>query len=402
MPMLFEITFIAAILLIGYAYIGYPLVVWLLSRLIPRPVIKADIEPKISLIIAAYNEEISIARKLSNSLAQDYPQEKLEVIVASDCSTDRTDEVVSGYANKRVVLHRQAVRLGKTAAQNNAVRQSSGEILVFSDATTMYETNALRRIVRSFADPEVGCVAGQLLYATDVNSATRSGCRSYWSYEKMLRESESRLGTLIGVSGCFYAVRRSSYVRMAGDMSSDFCIASEIRLQGLRTVYDPEAISIETANKDGRDEFKMRVRIIEQTLSAMHVYRRLLNPSHHGLFAFQLISHKALRYAVPLFLLVAFLANGLLATESQVYRVLFTAQTGFYSLAVAGWIWDRAGVRCGLAGLPYYFALANTACVVAFSKFMQGEAHIVWEPARDNGSPNESSGSKIKAEGLAR
>jgi cellulose synthase/poly-beta-1,6-N-acetylglucosamine synthase-like glycosyltransferase len=399
--MLIEIILITAILLIVYAYVGYPLLVRILCRLVPRPVIKLPIEPKVSLIIAAYNEEGIIARKLANSFEQDYPPDKLEIIVASDCSIDGTDQIVRSHADRGVLLHRQSVRLGKTVAQNNAIRISTGEVLVFSDATTMYKSNALSRIVRSFADPEVGCVAGQLVYTDDSRTAAGSGCQSYWSYETMIRESESLLGSLIGVSGCFYAVRRSSYVRMACDMSSDFCIASEMRLQGLRTVYEPEAISFETVNTSGRDEFAMRVRIIEQTLSAMHVYRQLLDPRQSGLFAFQLISHKVLRYAVPLLLLIAFLSNALVAGESEIYRILFAAQTGFYALALAGWVWERAGVRPGLAGLPYYFLLANAASVVAFHKFMKGEAHVMWEPLRDNNA-EETANSEIKAEGLAR
>ncbi|HXG68764.1 MAG TPA: glycosyltransferase family 2 protein [Blastocatellia bacterium] len=397
-----ELIFIASLLLIAYTYVGYPALAFALSRLFARPVRRAEIEPKVSVIIAAYNEEGCIAEKLENTLALDYPKDKLEIIVASDCSTDGTDAIARSYANRGVKLYRQPKRFGKTVAQNEAVKVSSGEILVFSDATTMYERDALRKIVRSFANPEVGCVAGQLIYADRAASAVGQGCRSYWGYEKFLKHCESRLGSLIGVSGCLYAVRRSNYARMAQDMSSDFAIATEIYLQGLRTVYDPEAIAFEDTNKRGRDEFRMRVRIIEQTMSAMHAYREALNPRRHGMFAFQMLSHKALRYAVPIFLILAFASNALLAGESEIYNALFLAQVVFYLAALAVWACDRAGLRLGLLGLPYYFVLANLASLVAFVKFIRGEAHVVWEPIREGGPAGENSGRRVAAGGVPR
>jgi cellulose synthase/poly-beta-1,6-N-acetylglucosamine synthase-like glycosyltransferase len=372
--------------LIAYTYAGYPALVYLLSRLIERPVRRADITPRVSVIIAAYNEERDIAQKIENTLALRYPSDKLEVIVASDCSSDRTDEIVSSYASKGVALRRRPERLGKSVAQNHAMKSSTGEVLVFSDATTMYEPDTIRKIVRSFADSEVGCVAGHLHYVDRSATAVGQGCRSYWGYERFIKQSESRLGSLIGVSGCLYAVRRSCYARLALDMSSDFVIASEIHLQGLRTVYDCEAVATEDTNKRGRDEFRMRVRVIEQTLSALHRYRRVFNLRKHGLFAFQMISHKVLRYGVPFFLIAAFLSNMMLVGSSDIYRLAFVGQSAFYLAAAAGWVCDRLGLRIGPLGFPYYFALTNTASLVAFLKFMRGEAHVVWEPVRETGS----------------
>src|SRR5205085_1518480 len=229
-----------------------------------------------------------------------------------------------------VILHRRPERLGKSVAQNHAVKVAGGEVLVFSDATTMYAPDAVRQIVRSFADPEVGCAAGQLIYVDDAQTAVGKGCRSYWGYEKFIKASESRAGSLIGVSGCLYAVRRSSYARLALDMSSDFVIATEIHLQGQRTVYERDAVAMEDTNQQSRDEFRMRVRVIEQTFSALHRYRVALGLGEHGLFAFQLISHKILRYAVPLFLAVAFAANACLVGESAFYHLSFVAQLVFY------------------------------------------------------------------------
>ena len=376
-----QIIFILLLLLVAYAYVGYPLLILVLSRLLPRRVRKADITPKVSLIIAAHNEERDIAAKLDNALALDYPRDKLEIIVASDCSTDRTDEIVRGYGEP-VILDRQRERLGKSVAQNHAARVASGDILIFSDATTMYAPDAMRRLVRSFADPQVGCVAGQLIYVDRAATGIGRGCRTYWSYEKLIKASESRAGSLIGVSGCLYAVRRSSYAPLALDMSSDFVIATEMHLQGLRTVYERDAVAVEETNQRSRDEFRMRVRVIEQTYSALHRYGAALNPRRHGLFAWQLISHKLMRYAVPFFLVAIFALNWSLAGVSSSYRWSFIAQITFYLLALAGWAGARLGLRLGVLALPYYFALANMAALAAFIEFMRGRANVVWEPVR--------------------
>ena len=264
-----QVVFIAAIAMMAFIYVGYPALMFALSFVFRRPVRRADITPRVSVIIAAYNEERDIAAKLKNTLALDYPRDRMEIIVASDCSTDRTDEIVRRFRKRGVILHRQPDRFGKTVAQHRAVKVSSGEILVFSDATTMYEPDALRKIVRSFADPEVGCVAGQLIYVDAAASAVGKGCRSYWGYEKFLKRCESQVGSLIGVSGCLYAVRRICHARLANDMIDDFVIATEIHLQGLRTVYEPEAIAMEDTNHRAKDEFRMRVRVIKQTMSAL-------------------------------------------------------------------------------------------------------------------------------------
>ncbi len=360
-----------------------------LSRLRNRPIRKADITPKVSVIIAAHNEERDIAAKIEKTLALDYPKERLEIIVASDCSTDRTDEIVRAYAESGVILFRQNERLGKTMAQNGAVEISSGEIIVFTDATTSYERDMLRKIVRSFADLQVGCVSSHVVYVDHSKSSVGQGCRSYWSYEKLIQQSESRMGSMIGVTGCLYAVRRSAYTPLARDMCSDFVIASEVYLKGLRTVYEREAISIEDTNKRSRDEFRMRVRIMEQTMSALSRYRETLNLRRHGMFAFQMLSHKVLRYAVSALLLIAFVSNIFLIGDSRIYQAAMAGQGAFYLAALAGWLVERTGARLGVFALPYYFALANVAIIVAFVKFMRGEAHVVWEPLREANPSSE-------------
>ncbi len=382
------IIFCTSIFLITYSYIGYPILLGILSYLFPRPTRRAEITPRISLIITARNEEKDIRAKLQNALSLDYPRENYEIIVASDASTDRTDEIIKSFHEHGVILHREDRHYGKTITQSRAVKQSSGEILVFSDATTKYEHQALRSIVKQFADPEVGCVAGQLIYADPSSSAVGKGCSSYWDYEKLIKHFESQLGSLIGVSGCLYAVRRSCYARLTDDMIDDFVIATEIHSQGLRTVYEPEAIAFEETNKESRAEFKMRVRIIKQTLSALSRYRSMFSIHGHYSYAFQMISHKIMRYLVPFFLIAAFISNLFLVGEHRFFDFTFAAQGSLYVLALIGCSFSNFGFRrLGPLAFPYYFLLVNLAILVAILKSITGERYIVWEPSRERTLP---------------
>ncbi|MCI0525615.1 MAG: glycosyltransferase family 2 protein [Acidobacteria bacterium] len=382
-----QCVFIFAMGGIALIYAGYPALIFALSLLFRRPVRRDDITPRVSVIIAAYNEERDIGAKLKNTLSLDYPRDRLEIIVASDCSTDRTDEIVDGFSEQGVILYRQPDRFGKTVAQHRAVEVSSGEILIFSDATTAYEPDAISKIVRSFADPEVGCVAGQLIYVDAMDSAVGKGCRSYWGYEKFLKRCESHVGSMIGVSGCLYAVRRICHARIAGDMIDDFVIATEIHLQGLRTVYDPEATAFEDTNNRARDEFRMRVRVIKQTMSALRRYRRALNPFRHKMFAIQMIAHKVLRYAVPFLLIAALIASGVASGSVDWLQFAFFCQLALYGAAFVGWIGERLKIKLGPLAIPYYFALVNAASLVAFLKALYGERYVVWEPIRGQPKP---------------
>src|SRR5262245_49265163 len=378
-----QVVFIAAIAVMAFIYVGYPALMLAISFVFRRPVRRADITPRVSVIIAAYNEERDIKAKLKNTLALDYPRDRMEIIVASDCSTDQTDEIVRRFRRKGVFLYRQPYRFGKTIAQNRAVKVSSGEILIFSDATTMYEPDAIRKIVRSFADPEVGCVAGQLIYVDAATSSVGKGCRSYWGYEKFLKRCESHVGSLIGVSGCLYAVRRTCHTRLANDMIDDFVIATEIHLQNLRTVYEPEAIAFEDTNHRSKDEFRMRVRVIKQTMSALGRYRKALNPFRHKMFAFQMISHKILRYTAPFLLVTALVASGSASGSVRWLRIAFLGQLALYGAAIIGGIGERLKIKLGPLAFPYYFTLVNAASFVAFLKAIGGKNYVVWEPIRN-------------------
>lgn len=399
-----EFIFWLSAAVLCYTYVGYPLLLWIVSALRPRAVRREECKPTVSVIITAYNEERDLAAKLENTLALDYDPAKLEIIVASDCSTDRTDEIARSFAERGVRLHRQTERLGKTAAQNAAVPIARGEVILFSDATTMYQPDVLRAIVPSFADASVGCVAGRLIYVDPTQSAVGQSARSYWGYETFLKTHESRVCSLIGASGCLYAVRRSAYIPLYHEACSDFIIATKMVEQNLRAVFEPSAVCTEETNRRADKELSMRVRVITQTINDLWRHRMMMNPLRSGFYAVELVSHKVLRYLVPLFLLVILAASALLARHSVFYSLVLAAQLFFYAAAALGWTLERMNLRTRLFALPHYFVLSNLASLIAFYKFLSGERYARWEPIRDtsNAQSNLAVTGNISATSQAR
>lgn len=377
-----EIIFWICVGLLAYVYMGYPILVYIVSRLFPRSVSAAPIEPRVTVLITAFNEEAAIREKIENTLLIDYPPDKLEILVASDGSTDRTDDIVREFAPRGVRLFRQEGRAGKTATQNNAVTEASGEIVLFSDATTMYARDIFRTLLPPFADETIGCVAGRLVYVDEADTSVGSGAQSYWGYETFIKSAESRACSLIGASGCLYAVRRSAYEPMYPEACSDFLICTELYRKGLRSIFAPEAVCFEKTNLSIEQELRMRVRVISQTLTDLWRNRDMVDPLKSGFFGLELISHKVLRYAVPLILAVLFAASTLLSGTYTIYTAAFLAQTLFYVLAATGWCLERSGMHMRLLAMPLYFMLANLASVVAFYKFLRGETYARWEPIR--------------------
>jgi cellulose synthase/poly-beta-1,6-N-acetylglucosamine synthase-like glycosyltransferase len=382
-----ESIFIFSLIALIYIYLGYPLLVYLVSRIRPRPVKRGPVEPPVTILITAYNEERDIRQKLENTLRIDYPSEKLEILAASDGSTDRTDEIVKEFAGRGVRLFRQEGRVGKTATQNNAVALAAGEIILFSDATTAYPENVLREILPAFADESVGCVAGKLIYVDRNRTTIGQGAKSYWNYETFLKEAESRACSLIGASGCLYAVRRAAYRPMYPEACSDFLIATVLYEQGLRTIYEPNAVCTEETNNKSDKELRMRVRVISQTFTDLWRNRRMMNPWRSGFYSIELISHKLLRYTVPLFLILLLLTSAYRAPASVIFQLFFVAQTGFYLAALLAWFVERSGGRLGLLAMPLYFSLANLASLIGFYKFLCGERYARWEPIRETVRP---------------
>jgi cellulose synthase/poly-beta-1,6-N-acetylglucosamine synthase-like glycosyltransferase len=384
--MSFEFIFWCSISMLVYVYIGYPCIAYLLSQWFGRPVCKQDIEPSVSVVISAYNEQDCIEATVENKLEQDYPPDKLEILVVSDSSSDNTDQQIKCMSNlcsrypERVRLLRQEPRAGKTSALNMAIDEAHGEIIVFSDANSMYSENAIRLLARNFADPAVGYVTGSMVYVNKEQSATAEGCSSYMRYENFLRGQETGVGSVVGVNGGIDAIRKEQFSPMRADQLPDFVLPLNIVSQGYRVVYEPSAILREPALERGDDEYRMRIRVSLRALWALWDMRHLFNVFRYGFFSVQLLSHKLLRYAVFLFLIGAAASNLALITDSTLYQFTLFAQVGFYALAIRGYMKSRAGERSRIGYMPYYFMLLNLASAQAFGKFVAGKKQVIWEP----------------------
>ena len=375
-----ELLFWSSTALIAYAYVGYPMALALI-RLVHKEVVnKADITPSVTFIITAYNEERRIGEKLNNTLKLDYPAALLEVIVASDCSSDRTDQVVRSYEDRGIKLVRADLRKGKEAAQKLAVGVAKGEILVFSDVATILQPDAIRNIVKSFNDPSVGCVSSADRFV-DQDGRT-SGEGAYVKYEMFLRSLESTVYSLVGLSGSFFAAR-SSVCRQSWseDLQSDFnTLLSSVRL-GLRGVADPESVGYYHNLLDQRKEYERKVRTVVRGISVFMRSVSLLNPLRYHIFAWQLFSHKLCRWLVPFAMIAALVANGWLALSSPVYGVILLVQGGFYSLALV-YMLSRRVPSVGMLRIPSFFVMANLSILDAWMRYFRGERIMSWTPSK--------------------
>jgi glycosyltransferase involved in cell wall biosynthesis len=374
-----EWVFWMSVLFVFYAYAGYPLLLLLLGTLRSHPVQGRTFQPTVSLIITAYNEEKRIGEKLTNTLRLDYPRDRLDIVVASDCSTDGTDDIVKSFAPSGVRLVRSGVKGGKEAAQKLAVGSTGGDILVFSDTATILESEAVSTIVRNFADETVGCVSSVDRFI-DADGIV-SGEGAYVRYEMWLRRLETRVNTLVGLSGSFFAARRTVCREWAADLQSDFnTLLNSVRL-GLRGVADPESIGYYKNLADQRKEYERKVRTVVRGISVFMRNLTLLNPVRYQLFAWQLLSHKLCRWLVPFAMIVALTANGYLALSSSFYRVTLLAQSGFYALALM-YIGTRRVPRFGMLRLPSFFVMVNVSILDAWLRYFRGERIVSWNPSK--------------------
>lgn len=380
MTLLVTIAFWACIALLIYVYLGYPLVAALGARMMDRRVQKATQTPKVTIAIAAYNEASVIRQTIENKLALDYPAQRLEILVVSDGSTDETDQIVGSFSGRNVRLIRQEPRQGKTAALNAAVVHARGEIIVFSDANSLYHRDALRHLAANFADRTVGYVTGRMLYMHPDGSVIGDGCSTYMRYEHFLRGAEVRLGSLVGVNGGIDAVRRRLYQPMSPHQQPDFELPLAVIAQGYRVVYEPNAILNEHALLRSADEYRMRVRVALRALYTLKENRRLLNPIRYGIYAYQLWSHKVLRYGAFVPLTAAYGLNLLLVGQGVTYAVALGAQTAVHLGALTGWYFARRGRSSGPLGTLFYLSLLNVASAHACLKLLAGERQATWNP----------------------
>jgi cellulose synthase/poly-beta-1,6-N-acetylglucosamine synthase-like glycosyltransferase len=365
---------------IAYPYAVYPLLLYLVSRVRPRYVRKGDITPAVSLIITVYNAGAHLGEKLDNSLAVGYPAGKLQIIVASDASDDGTDAVAAAYAGRGVQLCRAPARAGKTATQNLACAMDTGEILVFSDVTTRLAPEALRAIVRPFADPEVGLVSGEDVSYSPTDHAAAVGEGMYVRYEMQIRRLETLAGSLIGASGCFYAMRRHLRSQLPPELVEDFAAPLLVIRAGRRVVSEPDARAYVPTTRSLRAEFQRRVRIQIGGVVALWQFRGLLNPLRNPRLAWMLASHKLARWLVPMWLLVCLAANLLLVRHHQAY-VPAALQAGLYLLALLGFALSGSGRAPAWALVPASFLLANSAIATGSVLALLGRRAAVWQPS---------------------
>lgn len=374
MIFLFWLSFIV----LFYAYFGYPLLLMLISYFKPvqaHPVAEYVFQPFVTIIIPVYNEERIIEAKIKNTLFLKYPREKTEIFIVSDGCTDGTEELVRQYADKGVKLVSLPARQGKASALNVGMKNTSGCIVIFSDASIMLNEDALQNIVYPFRSSEIGCVSGE----DHISEVGGEGL--YGKYELFLRNLESRVNSIVGASGCFYAQRRSLCPRFIEGMAPDFISVLATVSAGFRAITCPSAKGFMKSLSVPKDEYARKVRTFIRGITTLMRFKKLLNPLQYGIFSIELISHKLLRWWSAIFLIVLAFSNGFLL-HSTFYILFFIMQLGFYGLAVAGWVRSEMLEKNKIFRIPYYFCLVNIAALVAWLKYLKGIRLEIWEPSK--------------------
>lgn len=379
---LVEFCFWLSACMIVYVYLGYPFCAFLLSKILRKSVQKDDIRPKVSILIAAYNEELCIANTIQNKLLLDYPKELLEIIVISDGSTDRTDELVNDFSEQGVLLIRQEPRAGKTAALNKGVDHANGEIIIFSDANSMYASDTVSHLVSCFADESVGYVTGKMIYVNPSGTMVGDGCSAYMHYENRLRASETALGSVVGVDGGVDAMRRELYTPLNPDQLPDFVQPLKVIEKGYRVVYEPKALLQEEVSKDESGEYRMRVRVALRALWAMSDMKTLLFGKAGFLFAWQIWSHKACRYFCFIWFILLFASNIQLIDKGIFFAGFFLIQILSYILPLIPIHILRVAKLGNFSRLIEYFIVINVASAHAFFKYVNREKQVLWNPRK--------------------
>ena len=384
MSALTEWLFWSSLSLIFYAYFGYPLLLWLISQVSSRKVNKGAILPSVTFIITAYNEERRIKEKLENTLRLSYPEGLMEIVVASDSSSDGTDEIVRSYAIRGVTLIRAPQRKGKEAAQKLAVQYAKGEILVFSDVATVLSEDAIRNIVSNFSDSTVGCVSSVDRFID--KDGRISGEGAYVKYEMLLRSLEARVNSLVGLSGSFFAAR--SVICRQGwseDLQSDFNTVLNSMRMGFRGVADPQSVGYYKNITDERKEFERKVRTVLRGISVFAKSVALINFGQYRLFAWQLISHKLCRWLVPFALALLLLSNLMLIKLHWLYGAVLFLQLLFYGIGAIGWAFPSVPIP--LRKIPTFFVVVNLAIMQAWYRYLRGDRIVGWQPSERSVMP---------------
>jgi cellulose synthase/poly-beta-1,6-N-acetylglucosamine synthase-like glycosyltransferase len=364
-----------------YVYAGYPIFLAILSRFFRFRLPERGFTSRLSILIAAYNEESGIQRKIEQTLALDYPSELMEILVLSDGSTDRTDEIVKAFPDPRVKLLRVEGRKGKTNAQNEGVKVATGDLLIFSDATTVYHPQALRFLACNYADHRVGAASGRYQYFDpEGSSPTGLGSVAFWNYENLIKMMQSRIKTISGCCGCIYSVRRSAYTALAPDVISDLVQPLHVIQKGFRVVFESRALAYEETTQSTSDEFSMRVRVVTRGIRGLLSVPAVLTPWRFPWVAFQLWSHKILRWMVPFFLAILFGSNIALWSKPG-YQLILILQAAFYLFALFSIVVPVHRSLKAL-GFPLYFCTLNAAAMCSVLEVLRGKKYTVWQTVR--------------------
>lgn len=391
MTILFIIA-ITSLFILVYIYIGYPLLLFIFSFFLPKEKpVREMVHPKVTLIISCYNEESILHNKLKNSLSLYYPKDLLEIFVVSDASTDQTDNIALMYASSGVKLIRQEKRLGKTMGLNFAVSQAHGDVIVFSDANAMYHPDAITHLVEKFTDQRVGYVVGEARYVKNFKSTAAKSENSYWNYEIFLKKIESRLHSVVGGDGAIYAIRRNLYDPLEESDINDFVNPLQIIIKGYRGVFAHQAICEEETSGTFKKEFNRKVRIVNRSFNGLLRTKEVLNPFVSGIFSFEIISHKLLRWFSPFFAIIFISSTWMLALQNIFFGKLISPIFLFFVI-LAYWGHCKAEEHPSLfLSIPYYFTLVNIASFVGITKRLKGQVQVTWDPPRGPIQKKESS-----------
>jgi cellulose synthase/poly-beta-1,6-N-acetylglucosamine synthase-like glycosyltransferase len=367
-------VFWVSLVLIIYVYLGYPVVVFIISRFFPKKIKKEAIYPMVSIVISAYNEEKNIREKIDSLLSLDYPMEKMEILIGSDGSIDSTQDIVASFRNKNISLFSQKQRQGKPSMLNSLVSKASGEILVFTDARQLLDRDSLKELVKNFADKSVGSVSAELLFM-DERQRFGKGIGFYWSYEKFIRNCESKIGSMLGATGAMYAIRSELFQELPKDIIlDDMYIPLKAVQKGYRALFEPEAKIYDRIAKSAQSEFLRKARTLAGNFQVFGHLKGLFNPFKSSI-AWQLFSHKFLRLIVPFLLVIVFVSN-IFIMQSTFYIFFFWLQVLFYSFALCGLIFKNMGF---VFDVPCTFCLMNTAAVVGLFRFLANKQDVLWE-----------------------
>lgn len=387
------ILFWVCAFIIFYTFIGYGLLLFLIIKVKSifykkkQGIINnsENYQPTCSIIIAAYNEELFIRDKILNTLSQNYPSHLSKILIVTDGSTDKTNQIIEEYP--LVKLFHSPVRNGKIDAINRIIPFVDSEIIVLTDANTFLNEGAITKICQHYLDPNIGGVAGEKRIFVNKNAdVTESGESFYWKYESKLKQWDSELNTTIGAAGELFSIRTKLYQSVPKNIIlDDFMISMKIVQKGYKIIYEPEAYAIETASSNIKEELKRKIRIAAGGIQSIIKLKHLLNPFKYPLLSFQFFSHRVLRWSItPFFLITIFIVNISLYLQYDylIYKIFLFLQISFYSLAALGYIAEKGQINLKVTYIPYYFCIMNYAVILGIYKFIRGQQNSLWEKAK--------------------